>query len=356
MNGSENNKDKWINLHSRYFNVFGKNLNTKMAFCRHLEDYVSAVLEDLKRLGIISSLSGLPYEETHDFQKIQTAKEKITELKANIKLKNYIFVKPCRHYWYEAIKERNDLTYYQNEVLEDFFHFKYSNDFMQEELPTTTGKRGTLERQEIKVIGNKEAQAKYPMRELVELCKQICFETIEGLVDENYGSIEQWVEINEDFQEYSKMLTVNGEIVGFLYFICVNDELFEKCKDGTILEKDITPEKCAEIHVEGNFKAYFSYLTIKKKYRDIDNYRMLENSFFEQLEQFAENGIFITEWSANAFTTPGRRLCEAFGMKYLCDNKEGGKMYYLTEWWKSNHTLIKSRTRLVYLYKNRFDK
>ena len=193
-------------------------------------------------------------------------------------------------------------------------------------------------------------------KKLVKHLLQICYDTMKGLTEEHMGTVEQWVEIHNLFPYNSRMLMRNDEIVGYWFFMCLNKETFEETKKGNLKEEEITIHYFEDNSLPRNYLGYFSVIAINEPIKPKPAIsQMFTKSFLNQLEEFANKGIFISEWCVNAYTGKGEIMCKRFKMQHLGKNIDKGEMYYLTSWWNLDEDILKEHPDLVNLYKKRFD-
>jgi len=347
---------KWKLLKERYLKVTGKKI-FKPALSEDLHNFVKAIQDSLnERLGI-----KLPFSKKNPIIDAKyyalNALEAWSGSEENKKvLEKYIHI----------TKEGNDALYWEDPVLHKgqtrmhTNHFEILKDFLRSERSFKKfAKKFNIEEGEILTIQEAIGVKNNSMHDIVKTQWDICKDAIDGFKEEHLGTIEQWVEIYKAFPDNCIMLTVKDEIVGYWNFVCINKNLFEKTKDGLLLEYEITIENCELSRFEGDYKAYFMIFAIKKGYDYQRNFQKLFYSFLTQLENLAQNGVFISEWVANGYTKQGKILCEKIGMKEGKENIGGGKMYHISQWWKSTFPFLKDlqkrHSNLVELYKNHFE-
>ncbi|MDR0312127.1 MAG: toll/interleukin-1 receptor domain-containing protein [Treponema sp.] len=150
-----------------------------------------------------------------------------------------------------------------------------------------------------------------------------------GIGEENEGNAPQWAKFVQNSTETFQFL-LNGEnkIVGDWSILALNKQMFDEAKEGRLLEKDITYEKSEMIVFPDIYYGYVLAITLLPDYRTMQNYMQIINSFYAQLEIYAENGIFFKEWCMNIFSSEIENLMKKMGFVYLCDNMTFGKIYH----------------------------
>ena len=202
------------------------------------------------------------------------------------------------------------------------------------------------------VLDGQQTLELFTGEQILKRCIQLDYDNIENLTEASEGSIDQWVELLKAFPETWRILLDNGEIVGYWHFVCLNNENFEKAKKGELLDGDINLDIAEYMLFPGDYKGYFVLILILPSYRNIKNFQLLMNSLIEQIEKFAENDIFISEWCVNAFTKEGRAMCKSLRLQYICDNILEGEIYFAEIKTILETPLFKNFPRLIELYKN----
>jgi hypothetical protein len=195
----------------------------------------------------------------------------------------------------------------------------------------------------------------YSVEQILKRLIQIDYETMVNLTEESCGVLNQWYELFIAFPETYSMLMDKEEIVGYWHFVCLDDIHFEKAKRGELIDIDITIDTVEHMYLPDVYRGYLIGIAILPKYRSARNLQLLLNSFVKQLEGFAEHGIFIFEWCANAFTKEGKAMCKSLKMKKLCDNILDGEMYYSEFSSMMDLKFVKNSLRLIELYNKHFE-
>jgi len=149
-----------------------------------------------------------------------------------------------------------------------------------------------------------------------------------GIGLENEGTAQQWEEYLQDNSDTFQYL-VNGEntIVGDWSIVALNDEAYQQAVKGQLLEADIDISKTEMICFPDCYNGYILTFSLLPEYRNMKNYNLIIESFLNQLEEYAENGIFFRRWCMNVFGKEVESLVKSLGFSYATDNKVLGKMY-----------------------------
>lgn len=223
---------------------------------------------------------------------------------------------------------------------------------------TTESKKTLLNQKtsEVRVLNIIEAQELFSLNELQVKMEQLVYDELDGVVSEHMGELEQWSEIDKMFPDNNQMLFIENDLAGFWCFVPLKEEYFEKAKKGLLKECDITLDILDYIDMPYEFRGYFLDIVISEKYRGSRNMMKLLSSFIEQVEKYAENGSFLVEWCANAYSFEGKRISEMFGLEFICSQTHGGEIFYAkVDVDTFNKPIFKRYPRLVQLYKEYFE-
>lgn len=142
-------------------------------------------------------------------------------------------------------------------------------------------------------------------------------DTVGGLFGEHEGSSDQWAPIFETCTSTWKLLICGGEIVGYWHFICLQPKYFEMVLSGKIVDGEIQTDMIDYPVIPKHYLAYFTIITTRSADQGALAFNKLFKSLQSTIEEFAENGIFLSDVGATAFTHRGVRLCRDMGMKFL---------------------------------------
>jgi len=175
--------------------------------------------------------------------------------------------------------------------------------------------------------------------------------TCNGISEDNEGDAQQWAKFLQNSTETFQFL-LNGEnqIIGNWSILALNKQMFDDAKDGRLLEKDITYEKGEMIAFPDNYYGYVLAFSLLPDYRTMQNYMKIINSFYGQIEVYAENGIYFKEWCMNVFSPEIENLVKKLGFVYLCDNITFGKIYHQKFIPLPNNSIVSKFPRLKELY------
>lgn len=152
--------------------------------------------------------------------------------------------------------------------------------------------------------------------------------TCNGIEQENEGTAEQWEEyLRDDSDTFCYLVDAKNKIVGNWSIVALTDEAFEQAKKGQLLEQDLCLDNTNMLCFPDIYNGYVLAFSILPEHRTMQNYNLIIESFWAQLEEYSENGIFFREWCINVFGREIEALVKRMGFKYVCDNKVYGKIY-----------------------------
>ncbi|MBI4844007.1 MAG: hypothetical protein HY809_06765 [Nitrospirae bacterium] len=163
------------------------------------------------------------------------------------------------------------------------------------------------------------------LKQLIALDRKVIGD---ALTDEREGTVDQWGPVFTEHPETWTLLSLGPKhVVGYWHFAALRDAQFLRAKAGYLLDSEITLDIVEPIDVPGIYNLYFTLLGVLPDHRGAG--ALLIDAFFTRLESLAERGVLFREICANAFTKDGRRICEGFGMHFLCPHSDFGSVYTL---------------------------
>jgi hypothetical protein len=152
--------------------------------------------------------------------------------------------------------------------------------------------------------------------------------TLDELTESDEGGLDQWVKVVRKSPRTLKMIINNNErIVGYLYFVPLNKEAFNKAKDGDLLDGEITVDDVEDFSIYGVNNIYIVQVCILKEFRTLEIMTNLMTEFFDELKLLELDGFFIQEVCANAYTKAGYLLCKKLGLSEYSGHKSRGTVF-----------------------------
>lgn len=241
---------------------------------------------------------------------------------------------------YQVFKRNNeDINYVINYIMNAL-----DLPIIKKEQPTTENK--------IRLLGHADIiREQINFFDLVSEVKDVIYSTLENLPTELFIDVEPSIKIMERSTDTWKILMSGDKVIGHWFFVTLYDEEFERAIKGELHEEEISYENINYINLPGFYRGYFLQIEILKEYQSFFTFKLLFDSFLEQLERFAKEGVFISEWCAVAESPEGIALCKSLGMDFVCNHKIDGKMYHGKFLPFPNIKALHRNSSLVNLYK-----
>ena len=167
----------------------------------------------------------------------------------------------------------------------------------------------------------------WSIRKYVEEATILSYEAIEGLTEEHNGEIEKQIPIIKEQPENRRiLLDENNKMIGMWSFKPFYDDVFQKTKNGELFDVEITPDMMPTL-IPGTYNIYFSNICLKPQYRKTIVFKILLFSIIELIETWADEGIFIHEICAQAYSDSGKNLCKSIGLNFVKNHIDHGEIY-----------------------------
>jgi len=155
--------------------------------------------------------------------------------------------------------------------------------------------------------------------------------TMPNLNDRNEGRMDQWLPVILNHPDTWRLLVDRAarRVVGYWHFVPLFDGDYERALNGQFYDIEITADRLCFLAIPGRYRAYFVGIATLAPHRSVKSFRLLFDSFLEQLVMLAERGVFLEEMCTNAFSPEGVSLCETLRMERVRDHEEFGRIYIL---------------------------
>lgn len=175
----------------------------------------------------------------------------------------------------------------------------------------------------------------------------------EGIPELNEGSPEQWADFIENCPDYfCYLVNDKDEIVGDWSIVALDDDTYERAVAGQTTESEFDMDTTEYVCFPGVYNGYLLNMSLNMEYKTLDNNLKLVESFFARLKKYAENGIFFKRFCVNVFRRDQQAFYKNFGFRYVCDNKEFGKIYEIQLMPYPTSQLFARHEELKTLYEN----
>ncbi len=187
---------------------------------------------------------------------------------------------------------------------------------------------------------------------LVKELMKIDAECIEGLAEEDEGTVSQWAPIRVEHPDTWRLIIDKpGSLIGYWSFVPLFGPDAELAKAGKLIEGQITADRIPEFELPGHYALYFVSMVLKPEFRRSEAIHMLYHSFLKVMEQLAEHGVFFDEIITNAYTLCGEAVCKSLGMSHITDHVRHGKIYIMKLYPIPNLPIFKEHPKLIEMYR-----
>lgn len=134
----------------------------------------------------------------------------------------------------------------------------------------------------------------------------------------------EWLSVNRDIYT---MLLHDGEVVGYINFLPVTDECYDKFKKGKYKDYLLTKEDVLDFQKCEENKCLMMSIVVDNECRDALTLRLLWKGFKDKIEKLRSSGVVFSSVIMDCVTPIGEKCAKKFmNGKYICDS-DGGKIY-----------------------------
>jgi TIR domain-containing protein len=179
------------------------------------------------------------------------------------------------------------------------------------------------------------------------------YATLDNLVPTHEGSPEQWAPVFMNHPATWKMLlSAPKEIQGYWHFAPLFSEDYARAKAGQLLDSEITADRVRLFELPGTYEVYFVQICMHPRFRNPTHVRQLFRSLVTVLDDLSEQGIYIKELCANAYTDVGKSICRSFNLERLGEHCEHGTIFAAPIADILNSPFAKTNSRLIKAYED----
>ena len=142
------------------------------------------------------------------------------------------------------------------------------------------------------------------------------------------NAVSHWISLRRSGQPFFLSLLFAGDMVGQWALTLLNEMEFNLLMRGELNEENIKGQK---YRGKGNYYGYISTVSVSPKFRGQRATGLLLQSVSNLLVTNKALGVTFSGLAANAYTHAGEKLCSAFGMNFVVDDVEFGKIYCADE-------------------------
>ena len=150
------------------------------------------------------------------------------------------------------------------------------------------------------------------------------------------------------------ILDQENQVAGYWVFIALNDENFEKAKQGIFDENDISLEKIDFIDLPGEYNGYLWMMGTNPKKWTTELQLLLVQSLIEYIEDNAQRGLFFSSICSLAESRQSISIRTKIGMKIIAEHFNGGKVCFLDMKNIKNNKFFAKYGKLIECYEDYF--
>lgn len=189
-----------------------------------------------------------------------------------------------------------------------------------------------------------------------------CYGTLEHYpeVELPRGLSTTWIKVNPDIYTFI-FDQLDNEVKGYINAIPIEDDAFEKIKNGSLNDNEISAENIVPFVRNQNIKIYLMSIAIAQESRAISEglihlaFEKLMNGFVNKLiYYFINNNIRVTQFLAVGWTSEGRKLCRLMGMQQVGIDHYSNPIYLFdleNESQLNNKMILECIKKLIITYK-----
>jgi hypothetical protein len=154
------------------------------------------------------------------------------------------------------------------------------------------------------------------------------FGTTDALTLAHEGNPDQWGPVFMNHPDTWRLLVAQpGAIVGYWHIVPLLPGAYRLVKAGQLLDSQITVDAIPDHKRPGVYDVYFVQVCLQAAYRTPGTVQLLFQTIFDVLTALADDGIYVREVTANAYTRFGEALCRSFNLRPQCSHREHGTIY-----------------------------
>ncbi len=201
-----------------------------------------------------------------------------------------------------------------------------------------------------------------------EITHKVDDETLKALLSldkqafsgKDIGSFERckaWLKVNDKIYT---VLKLGGKTIGYINFVPLTNDAFEKFSSGELKDFDLTPNDILPFSLGEELNCLFMSIVIKQEFRDGEAIKRLTNAFKEFLERLKEEGVRIRRILQDCVSIDGIKFALYFfganhlrnslnGKLYMVDNEKPRSIYPLSlEYEEINESNLKTAALIQY--------
>jgi transcriptional regulator with XRE-family HTH domain len=141
------------------------------------------------------------------------------------------------------------------------------------------------------------------------------------VTEDEWGTDKNWSEIYLRSPETGFLLYDDRDIVGFWFFVFVDENTFRDGMAGKNINSSIKAKNVRVPIYSGNYKAYFADAFFSRHYRKPGSMTLLADAFFSTLTTFARSGVYVTDIFSNITTDYAWNIVNQSGFEKVADHE-----------------------------------
>jgi len=165
-------------------------------------------------------------------------------------------------------------------------------------------------------------------RRLSENLTALDFGTTDALTLAHEGNANQWGPVFMKHPDTWRLIAARPEaIIGYWHIVPLLSAEYNLIKAGKLFDSQITVDAIPDRKRPGVYDVYFVQVCMLAAYRTPGNVQLLFQTIFDVLTTLADDGVYVREVTANAYTRFGEALCCWFNLEPQCAHCEHGTIY-----------------------------
>lgn len=213
---------------------------------------------------------------------------------------------------FKAINELCNDNYHKSSIMQE--------NHQVESLKTSPSCEYSIMRYED--ILNSKGDIESIKREISAIIKSVITSEDNGYIDSSLAMLEK---ISENWRV---IINSNGELVAYWVFVALQEDCFERAKEGVLNEAEITVETIEFIDFPGTYKGYLLLSGVKPEARNSTLVQLCYDSLILHFEHLASKGIFFDEICSVGESPAGISSLKKMGLKEIGLHKFGGRVFH----------------------------
>lgn len=149
----------------------------------------------------------------------------------------------------------------------------------------------------------------------------------EAFCELDRGELNKCLEWKKICPDVYTAIKLDAKVIGYINFIAVTKKCYYRMKVGKLKDYELKSEDILPFKKGENYCLFMS-VVIEKKFRDTEVVIRLSNAFFEKIYEMKKSGIMVDNILCDCVSKDGEKFIkENFSVKYICNSKNGTKIY-----------------------------